>query len=796
MPKPVTDPNLIQRLEAEAQRQQRSPRGNAREVTDPQLIERLNAKARQQQGGETSGGGFLDTVGDTLSGAAETVGDFATGVYEIAKGRQDPRFADVPKFTGEAVPPEIHDRYMNAMFSSASVDDEVWGDVVKNALGDRLIDSKRDSHGYEIITYRGDDGQEYTRYLNKPGLDWVDVQRFGMGSLPYMATGAVAGRFTRTSPLLTRMAVQGGTAAATSIGSDILARERYGSDENPSLARAGGAAMGGAVGEAAGAMLGNIARRYRQRGMTPEEQTIARAENPGEAAAAIKTGEFDIPTTAGQRTKDPQQLLLEDEMRRSLHGRPARDVMTEFDLRQKRRIASGAKQVRESIAPGSAETGREAAERTSQALRSAREASRAEESALWRQVPEVAPADEAMPRLAGNIRKRIDDLGFGPDERLTPAAHRQMSLLQDYVQGKPVQQAYDLLGERGSRPTLDEMRRRLLSFVRSADSPQDQAVANAIYAGFNDWIDDIAQSGMIRGVSREAIEELNPADIGTLANGAPDQQLNVAAKLEAARRFTREQRQLFEPQGPKDAAGKLLQKIHDNADTPERLVADLFGSPGSKPKPGAVEAMRRLKRILSERNSEALNQIKAAYWHNLVRGRNGEMLSPGRLVAKIKEAGSNQASLINELFSRQERSLIRRYMNAVDTTTYVPPNPSGTSFARESQRQRCQGNFMAYLLRRRAQGETFRGNPGLSTFFHFLARKLPFDVLNTADKTGRTLAETATGQAVRMRKPYSTVTRGLAPQTGAARAERETQRPAPWQPTNPLLVDPLTGTRR
>jgi len=733
-------------------------------VTPEQLLNAPKASER----------GFFGTIGDYATSAAETAGDFATGVYETAKGQQDPRFADVPKFTGEGLPDEVQNKYMDAMFSSASVDDAVWGDVVKKALGDRLIDTKTDEHGYKIITYRGDDGQSYTRYLNKPGLDWVDATRFGFGTVPYLATGATAGRLTKASPLLTRMAVQGGTAAATSLGTDVLARQQYGSEQPPSMERAAYAGAGGVAGEAAGAMLGNLIRRYRQRGMTPEQKTVSSAENPAEAAAAIETGEFDIPTTGGQRSKDPQQLMLEEEMRRSLHGRPARDVITEFDVRQKQRVASGADQVREGVAPGSAPTAREAGEQTAESLRSAREASRAEESALWREVPDMMPDKDAMPRLGSHVSRKIDELGFGPDESLTPAAHRQMTLLEDYVSGKPVQQPYSLLGDRGARPSIDEMRRRLLSFVKAADSPQDKAAANAVYSGFNDWIDDIAEAGLIKGASRESLEELNPADITALSSGAPEAKLNVAAKLEAARKFTREQRSLFEPRSTKDAAGKLLQKIHDNADTPERVVADLFGeTTKARPKPGAVGALRRMKTIFKQRDPEAMNQIKAAYWNHITRGKNGEMLTPGRIVTQIKEAMNNQKALFDELYTPEERNLIRRYMDAVDTTTYVPPNPSGTSFARESQRQRTQNNFLQYLLRRRAQGETFRGNPGMSTFFHFLARKLPFDALSIGDKSGRALAETATGQSIRMKQPYSNVTRALGPQIGAVRAESE-----------------------
>lgn len=728
---------------------------------------------------------------------AEAIGEGISSAYQGVKGaiqgKQDPQFADVPKFTGEALPDDVSNQYMNSMFSSASVDDEAFGDVIKNALGDRFIGEQRDANNNRIITYKGDDGKEYQRYVNKPGLDYVDATRFGFGSLPYLASGAAIGGATKKLGLPLRAAAQGLGAWATSIASDIGARAA-GSEQPISGGRAAMAAAFGAGGEAAVSALTPVMRALfkpqyfdeqtgtltkaglrvakkegldpaevqrvladrKAGGMAPDADAIFSAQKPEEALVAAQTsGEFRIPTTKGQRTKDPQQLQTEEEMRRSLFGTGARDIITDFDTMQKARIQEGADTVRGKLAPTGAASRQEAGEGISSAFVKAQDASKAAERARWKALPDMSPEDGAAGRFSPILQKKFEKLDFLPDEKITPAAFEQVKMLEDYLGGKGLKKPSKLFGDKPARPSIDEMRRRLLAASKGAATGQDRLASKAIYESFNDWVSDIGQKGLIK-----------------LPQGAKLTPEQTAQELVALREFTKEQRRLFNSQGRTDAAGKMLEKLANEGDTPERIVQTLFGSsPNSTPKAGTVGALRRLKTVFGKNSPEAFDQVKAAYWLNLTRGKNGELLTPGNLRNNLDKAFEQQKSVMDVMFMPSEQAMIRRFRDAVDATTFVPQNPSGTSYALAGQKKRGQDNVLRYLLRRMGTRETFRGNTIKGSIYHGLSKKVP-NVLDVGESMRKGLASQAVSPTVKMKKPGSNISRALAGQTGAANAER------------------------
>lgn len=703
--------------------------------------------------------------------AAKGVASVARGAYDMAFPERDPDTAHIPGFASQGLN-DVEDlsRIERSKFTAAGFEDKPWRRTIMETLGDRVLDVRADKFGNEIVKYRGDDGQEHETYINRPGLDMQDVSRTAHGAVPYFVGGGVATRALGGlgRSLAARLPAQAAAAGAVSIGQDVAA------GEPASLGKAAITAAGGAAGEAVGTLAPKIWRSLMQpdlfdetaNALTPAGRKVAerlglepdriqgevgrrlheirRASDPRAAAAGIEAGEFNIPTTLGQRTKDPEQLNIEEQMRRSLFGPGAREVISDFDVNQARAIHNAADEVRARVAPQGSGSLAEAGQGTSEALRSAQRTSRQTVEDAWDKVGEIYPVltdtatgNSARGLMTQNLRQQFDDLGFFPDQQLTPTAHKMMEGLTNYSRAMPERMPYSILGDPAPRaPALDSMRRRLLKQYQAAAPGQDKAAARAIYSGFVDWIEDAAAQQKVRGPGMQFVGK------------------QAAQPMENARKITRQQRALFEPrtmQGRLTPSGKILTEIAENADTPERVVQTLFGaSTGTAPKAGTVGAVKRLKIALP---AEKFDQVKAAYFMRMVTGADGKMLSPGRLDTSVAKTFANQRSVLDQLFDASEQEFIQRFQQAVSLTTYRPPNPSGSSYALEGIRRKRQQGALNYVLRRMGTRSTFQGKVWQGTMYHWLARTMP-NVFNTQDAASRAMARRAIGQVMEI-KPDS-----------------------------------------
>lgn len=731
-----------------------------------------------------------------LGRRAQDVADFAVETYDAAFPERDPATADLPGFTGEGITSaEDRSAIERAKLTSAGFEDEPWREAVLGALGDRVTGLRQDKFGHEIVEYRGDDGESYSAYINRPGLDWQDVDRAATGALPYMVGAGAAQKGMAAAgigkTLLSRAPVQGLTAGAVSIGQDVAADQPLGSDQ---LVKAGLTALFGAGGEIAGTAFGRLLQRWQGAGLVDDAGNLTdagrreaerlkldpdqvqgevakrlgelrRTTDPHAAAAGIEAGEFGIPTTAGQRAKDPAQLNVEEQMRRSLFGQGARDVITEFDAAQREAIANAGKKVREELAPRASETIPETGQAIGEGLRAAQRTADDQIGQAWDNVTPLRPVmsqgktgDAARGLLTQHLRQELDGLGFFPDEHLTPTAHHMMKSLTSYARGAPEDVPYEILGkpDKGLLP-LDTMRRRLFKQYESAAPGQDRAAARAIYNAFNNWTQDATGQQLVRNQA------------GRFASKA------AAKPIEAARTITREKRALFAPKdtrGKLTPAGKILTDLAENADTPERIVQTLFGtSVGSTPKAGTAGAVHRLRTVLKKDDPVAWDQTKAAYFLKMITGTDGEMLSPQRLGKSIDQAFANQPAVVGLLFDKEEKAFIRRFQNAVKAAAYKPPNPSGTSYALEDIRRK-KDNAIGYVLKRLGTRATFQGKIWQGTMYHWLARTLP-NIFNVQDAASRSLARKAIGQTLDFTPDTGELMAGLSAAWEAERAGGE-----------------------
>lgn len=631
-------------------------------------------------------------------------------IKNSVKGRQDPREAA----TG-AVYDQFTDRLRSPTATAAMLgtNDEGMADIISKELGADFIRRETDANGYPIIVSRGPNGQEQRGYVNKPGLDTQDAWRAFYGAAPYVVTGGLAGAATKGAGLGVNTLAQGAAAAGTKVATDVgglLA----GSDQAPNLADAAVVGAFGAAGPPVGAAAGALWRRFvtipglvnretgeltargleaaRKAELDPEELTpdmakrfaenFATSRNPEAAAVRSGADRYNIPATQGQISKRPLLLTQEEGMRRGIYGQQAEDTMLGFDKRQSEALRAAAlgpenqsakpsPNVAGAIAPrrdpGMLPSDRMAGtlgESIQDATIGAREAARKLEGEAWDAATQLESTPEALAELPAILNSKLG--GMIINERATPAAASMAKEVERIIAGEAPEKAASWLS---SSPTknVDQMRRNLLSLMKSADNGADKTMAGSIYDGFNEWIGKMAEQGLLKG---------DP---------------EAAMRLVKARGFTREVREIFEP---KDAAGSLspsgkrLAAVLDpaKADSGEGVIRALIGTNGSQGiNNGTVSALTNLKtalqRFAPDQAERAWGDVGLAYWSRLVTGKNGEMLGPQAIVTNIKSAFQGQSSIMQVLYTPAQQREIRQFMRAVERIAYKPPNASGSGYS-------------------------------------------------------------------------------------------------------------------
>lgn len=714
----------------------------------------------------------------------------AQGAVDLVRGKQDPAYAGIPTLSAaEDLAPDARGRLLegNAAARTTAISDQAYSDVLRTQLGDSFVRQEQDANGYPVLVYRNKDGGESKAYVNSPGLDLEDVDRGLSATMPYLVGGGLVGKAAQRLGLTARAALQGATGAGVSVGQDIAA-SGMGSEEGIDMARAGLAGGLGVAGELASPAFqlgkqalgfgtkyvddaGNLTREgisaARRAGVDPKdldaETTRAFADalrvgrDPAEALSQVRSSRFDIPTTKGQRTKDPELLTVEKDIRYGNLGPDAKATLEKLDREQSQAISN---QVRGHIAPGRdgmyefRGIGAQIAparlpheqnlETIGRSVRSglddARQTLKAKESAAWEAVPDVTPQPQAFETLPSFIEGHLGRMRV--DDRLTPTALRMDSELSAYKAGNAIVESGPQMIEQAPIRTLDEMRRRLLDSYKAAPpGSADAKAAKAYYDGFNDWLWDAAEKGLING---------DPA---------------AAAKMNAAREITREVKDLLSPRqgGKRTPAAKVLSDVLDGADSPEKVITGLLGSSGTQtpPKDGVIGALNRMKALLNRSEQyggsavakDTWNDIRLAYWLRVTTDKSGNVLSPTMLKKNIDQAFVNQGSLLRTLFSEAERKEFRAFARAVGEAAYKDPNPSGTASALRAMSRGPNGSMLKTALETQSKRELFsKHNVLMSRIYSMLAKKVP-NLGGSRDFIGARAAQRAVDQRLSPRSP-------------------------------------------
>ena len=662
---------------------------------------------------------FYDSI---VSPALDFAGKAATATRDFVVGKEDPRFGKLSSID------EIEtakDAGLNlggiGRAKMAGATDKAYLGIIKKKLGNRFAAAEKDANGFDVITYLDGKGKAKKAYLNKPGIDWQDIDRGITSALPYMAAGSAVGAVTKGAPLVAQALAQAAGQGATSVGQD-LAAGTMGSEAGIDPVKAGVSAAGGVVGTYAAPALKALfggkakvnpkwvgpdgkptpqaqrhwARKYPdmdqtalgQKGMRDFGRAASQAADPDEALFQSQAGSFNIPTTKYQRTRNVAQGLTEKDIRYGRFGDVARRSLEDFDMLQKQRIHDAALGTR--FAPPVPQTANSApmpttdgfaktfaphrsygqqhpadlGEGIQSGLQAAKDKLKGWEQQAWDRTRNMAPRSGATDGIGDFVSKALDGGIVNAD--LHPASAAMSRAILAFQNGKTIPNDIAELTGRQAVTYVDEMRRVLGKMVGdAAPGSRDKTLAGKMYQGFNDWIDDAATRNLLTG---------RPQDAKNLRN-AIDMTKQIKGMLEPVAR-----------DGKKTAAARVLKSIED-ATTGAEVLNSLLGTSGSKAafKQGGVAALKNYKDVVTQYGGElgkqAWDDVRMAYWLKNVTDKGGNILTPGRLRTSLKDALSNQREVMQALYSKDEIRAIRKFAEAVSVVAAPDVNASGSGAA-------------------------------------------------------------------------------------------------------------------
>ena len=615
---------------------------------------------------------------------------------QMIRGKQDPRYKNVPTYS------EPHESAAGMGALVSGVDDHGLTDVLRKELGPRFRKTFNDANGYPIIEYMSADGKLRQEYVNKPGLDAADAMRGLIGAVPYVAAGSLVNKVAGGLGTLGQAIAQGVGAGATNVAAQG-GRQASGSDQGFSPSETAITAAAAAGGQLVAPALGAVWRKFVSEprlfnkaagSLTSEGEAAAKAAglDPSALTSEIqkefaqeyaRTGsttigrsvaskEFDIPVSKGQLTKDPGQLLNEKGMRYNVYGQRAKDIISEFDQRQASAVEAaargdGPKSIAATINPNTPAVGTRPGDLGSSirsGVQEAEQAASSSASAEWKNVGKIVPSPEAMAEIPQFIGPRLGSLPIDP--KRTPIAAGMADDLRSFMKGKLPEDYVDITG-RQAIPDAIELRQRLFKVMRGAENDVDAASARAIYEGYGDWLEKSAATA--------------------LKGGDPMQY----AALKAATDKTRELKAVFGEAGVNGSSPgrKIVQSIltGEEAATPEAIVSKLFSvDPGAVPKAGAQEAISLIKQGLDkyaapETAKTTWNDLRLAAWKRIIEDNSGRLHTPTMLAQRIDKAFNAQGTMMNQLYSPEERALIKRFSLAMKDISAKDPNASGSGTA-------------------------------------------------------------------------------------------------------------------
>lgn len=713
-------------------------------------------------------------------------GSPAVGLFDrvsrAIQGQQDPNFAATPDYTAFArnaspqvqqsrpnllpgFQPESMSQYDPAlrpgMSDFAGVDDPGLANILKSRLGDRFRGIRNDANGYPLIRFIDQNGQEQEAYVNKPGLDYNDIQRDVSASVPYAVASGMGNVVARglgaagrgMMPFLTRMGIQGSAAADTSIAQDVAGMAAGSEASGPNFEKAAWAGIGGAGGEAVSTVGTKLFDWFRMRGLfkggqlTPKGREIAArngidpdkmnadvakqfardmtsAQQPEWAVNKARAESEGLKGTTGDYTGDVEQQILESNLENRQLGQAGYETMQNFRRQQAQGVEEATNNFSIENFGHPREVAAGAGKEIQEGVRARYLAGKGKVDQAFSEVDRTRLIPDEYDRaVLGHYYKELQNDSPEVFQRLVsidkatqPNAFAARGLLEQVVSGRAKQSGSKLMGTKGGAPLdFESIRRRISSFrdrAYASGNGADYKAVKDIADRYNEFLVHLGQNAED---TSDALKLMKAVDL---------------------------HRQLNKTYRGDDPVGKFVSQLTSSQDlTPEGIVSKIMTSSG-KSGTNSVPIIKRLKSILGESSPEwAL--LRATAFDNLVSGGKPGVLPADKVAANARTL-LTRSSIYSELFDAKELSKIEDFMGQIARIGKkdLPPKMSSRQLS-ELQRVRKDG-VLRYLFRRMGTRDTFQGRPFRGAAWHALARSsLSTPLYNVKEAGGKRLARDA-----------------------------------------------------
>ncbi|MGH1374502.1 MAG: hypothetical protein ACRBBW_20870 [Cellvibrionaceae bacterium] len=527
--------------------------------------------------------------------------------------------------------------------------------------------------------------------LNKPGFSKVDAVQLG-GAATLFTPGAQLANLGKQGTV--RSVLKQGTAAATTQAAAVEANQvAQGGDFSAKDTAVAG--VGGSAAQALGQALSPILPWIRQK--AAQSQTFGEIKEllveagkklgigadeidddvikavlastdekltPNEVLAVAGEQEFGIPLTKAQRSLEDSSLSLEDSMRSGMLGDKSQRVMREFESGQQIPAINEAKENLVSKMVGDAPDGVEG-EIIKESIRDAESVSSNIVTQAYSEIGDASLESASIDKLFNATRKAV--IGIDKDRGLKATA----GILDQLKKSQVVLSKFRSAGAK-IKPMhvkqIDLLRRRINTAVDSAENQADKSQVLAMKRSFDGFMDEAVIKGLFSG------------DDAALQN------------LKSAREVFSEYAKMFRQNPLKTKSGRsipnregaFIERVVEANPTAEETVNAIFGASNFSNTGGARMAVK-FKEIMGG-DSDGWQAVRRHAIHRLIKTNkvNGEhFVSGSKTSTAIETALEKNASLVKEVFSKEELGLLKRFAAHVKRTqpdlVRSRENPSGTA---------------------------------------------------------------------------------------------------------------------
>jgi hypothetical protein len=696
-----------------------------------------------------------------MDSAKAIPGQIAGGISSAVQGQHDPQTSHVrevnPAIMNRKEYSPLEPMGFAAPAKMMTSNDQEYGQVMLKRLQDMGYRAElfNDANGYPMISYVTPDGaKSETRYVNKPGLGFEDIDRALAQAATYAPGAGMAAKATAGLGVGRALTAQGAAAGATSLGTDAVASSQ-GSQVTPeeAVSDAATAAAFGAGGEVAGRMIRPLIDMFRarrmigpngelteqaaqiakQNGVNPEDiaqeyvkqyaDDAIRSGDPASAGRKVMYDQNSIPATRGSITRNPEDLRMEDEMLKGRFGNEAQQTIQPYmdDTVNFQRMTTDKIENMTGQQPTLAD---EAGQALQDRVRSDFTSDQQKVSRAWQGVDRDALRVQRRQPSAGRyisdeLASEID--GLGSDKLSSRQAYNMIEKFKaGQLKTDPI--------TKGAEPkpvSLLDIRDRLAQYADEASgNAQEYRRVAKLRDAFDLYVKDLARRGEYGVASKDIQQYVQAYDM------------------------SRQLKNKYRSRGKLDMGGKFIEKVLDKDVTPQLLVDELFGAT-FKPRQNSLASVKRTLEVLGPDSTEA-ELLRASLITKATQNKAGNMLIPSKQIENIESILANKAA--REMLGSKMVFQLGKFKRDLQKLKR-PDVPAGPSSTLQANLRTRRDSVLQYLLKAKGSGERFSGNPAGATFWHVVARSLP---------KGMSVADIAGKQAVKKQiknvlptRPYS-----------------------------------------